>query len=162
MQNNLQPLSNIRDIVIRVNSNSTGIFSRIPELIAVLGSDISRIIGDDRVHISEFIVAKINGRIPQFNGHPEITDDILLQLPFNLSNPLRILVDRRNDRKYLFAASSPGHIIVVEIKRLETGKTEINTVYPVGEKEQRRLGKFPIAYCPDSGGTPTPSCMPRP
>jgi hypothetical protein len=162
MQNNFQPLSDVRDIIIRVNSNPMGVFSRIPEPIVILGLEISEIIGDDCIHISEFIIAKIKGRISQFNGHPEITDEILSKLLFNLSNPLKILFDKRSHRKYLFVASSPEHIIVVEIRRRETGKTEINTIYPVGEKEQRRLGKFPIAYCPDSGGTPTPSCMPRP
>ena len=145
MQNNLQPLPDIRNIVIRVNSNSTGIFSRIPEPIVLLESDISQTIGDDCVHISEFIVAKINGLIPGLDGHPEITDDIFHRLPSNISNPLRIAVDKRSLNKYLFIAEKPAHLIVIEVKRAESGKTEINTVYRIDRKEQRRLDKFPTA-----------------
>jgi hypothetical protein len=145
MQNYLQSLSNIRDIVIRVNSNSTNIFSRVPEPIVVLESGISRIIGDDHVHISEFIVAKIKGLIPGLDGHPEITDDIFHRLPSNISNPLRIAVDKRSLNKYLFIAEKPAHLIVIEVKRAESGKTEINTVYRIDRKEQRRLDKFPTA-----------------
>jgi hypothetical protein len=70
------PLSNIQDIISRVNSNITGKFSRTPEPIVILSPKILKAIGDDMVHISEFIVAKVKGLIPDLNSHFEITDDI--------------------------------------------------------------------------------------
>jgi len=47
--------------------------------------------------------------------------------------------------KFLFIAKNPDHLIVVEVKRKESGKTEINTIYKIDKKEQRRLDKFPTA-----------------
>ena len=51
------------DIIQRVNNNKTGIYNRNPELIAIIGIEISSIIGDSHIHISEFIVAKVKGKI---------------------------------------------------------------------------------------------------
>jgi hypothetical protein len=147
-------------MVTRVNQRTTGIFSRVPEPIALLRPEISCLIGDAQIHISEFIIAKVKGLIPAFIGHPEISDAMFLKLPHNLSYPQKILADRRSDQKHLFITSEPEHIIVVEVRRLESGKTEINTIYPIGDKEKRRLEKFQITFS-HSGGTPTPSCMPR-
>lgn len=161
MKNNYNEFSTIDDIVARVNTNRTGIFSRVPEPITVLRPEISSIIGDAQIHISEFIIAKIKGLIPAFIGHPEISDAMFINLPHNLSYPQQILADRRSNQKHLFVTSEPDHIIVVEVRRLESGKTEINTMYPIGDKEKRRLEKFQITFS-HSGGTPTPSCMPHP
>ena len=162
MARNHPLLSDIRDLLDRVNSNTSGIFSRIPETTIIIRPEIAGCIGDNRVHISEFIIAKVKGRISGFNGHPEIIDAIFEKLPWNINNPKEILVDKRSDKKYLFVAEEPTHIIVVEIARKDSGKTEINTIYPISEKERRRLNKYPIAFSSSSGGTPTPSYMPRP
>ena len=135
---------------------------RVPEPIAILRPEISDIIGDTHIHISEFIIAKIQGKIKGRKGHPEITDEIFIRLPHNLNEPIKIHVDTRSAQKYIFVASSPTHVIVVETQRKESGVTEINTLYRVDKKEQKRLEKFPTAYCPPSGGTPSiPSYMPR-
>jgi hypothetical protein len=161
MKKDSYSLSDIIDLINRVNENKTGIFSRIPELIAILEPNLAKVIGDDHIHISEFIIAKVKGMIPALDGHLEITDHIFKELPININNPKEILVDKRVVGKYLFIARNPVHVIVMEVMREESGKTEINTIYPIGEKERRRLDKYPIAFSSISGGTPTPSCMPR-
>ena len=140
MQRKVIHLLNIRDLVNRVNINKTGTFSRIPSLIAVLEPNLAKIIGDDQVHISEFIIAKVKGLIPALDGHPEITDHIFEELPMNINHPNEILVDKRVNGKYLFTAKDPLHVIVVEVTRKESGKTEINTIYPIGEKEEKATG----------------------
>ena len=88
MQNEL-PIIFIDDLLDRVNSNATGIFSRIPEVIVILDSELARRIGDERIHISEFIIAKVKGLIPTLGGHPEITDETFKRLPLNLLNPIK-------------------------------------------------------------------------
>lgn len=145
MPENHPPLSDMRDLLDRVNSNASGIFSRIPEAIVILGPEIADRIGDDRVHISEFVIAKVKGLIPVLDGHPEITDDMFERLPLSLSNPSRVIFDTRLPNKYLFIAEDPVHAIAVEVRRKESGKTEINTIYKIDGQEQRRLDKFPTA-----------------
>lgn len=135
----------IKNLLDRVNSNATSIFSRIPEAIVILDSELSRKIGDNRIHISEFIIAKVKGLIPTLGGHPEISDKIFERLPLNLCNPNKVILDKRLPNKYLFIASNPTHLIAVEVRRKESGKTEINTIYKIDRKEQRRLDKFPTA-----------------
>jgi hypothetical protein len=143
----------IEDILKRVNKNTTGIFERSSELIVTVPQEISRIIGDDEIHLSEFIVAKVRGFIRDKVGHPEITDEIFLKIPQNLSNPKEILQDIRASKKYLFINVNPLHEIVVEIFRRESGKTEINTIHIINTQELKRLEhKFPVVY--SSGGTP--------
>lgn len=44
----------------------------------MLKNEIFNIIGDKIIHISEFIIAKIKGKVRGNNGHPEITEDIFL------------------------------------------------------------------------------------
>jgi hypothetical protein len=162
MRNEVKKLTNIADVVTRVNTNQTGKFLRVPEPIIMLRSEIASVIGDTFIHISEFIIAKIQGRIKDNVGHPEITDEILVRLPYALNNPIKIHTDIRSERKYIFIASDPLHVIIIETRRMETGLTEINTIYRIDRQEQRRLEKFPTAYCPPSGGTPSiPSYMPR-
>jgi hypothetical protein len=161
MKRNSFSLSNVKDLVNRVNTNETGVFSRIPELIVILEPNLAQVIGDDHIHISEFIIAKMKGMIPALDGHLEITDLIFKELPMNINNPKEILVDKRVVGKYLFIARDPVHVIVIEVMREESGMTEINTIYPISEKERRRLDKYPIAFSSGSGGTPTPSYMPR-
>lgn len=138
-------LSDIRNILDRVNSNTSGIFSRIPEPIYIPNKQISRVIGNEAVHISEFIIAKIKGLIPTLNSHPEITDEIFCRLPQSLCNPASIIRDTRSVKKYMFVIEKPLHLIVIGIKRIESGKTEINTIYRIDRDEQRRLNKFPTA-----------------
>ncbi len=143
----------IKNILERVNKNKTGIFRRDSELIVTLPEEISCIIGDDKIHLSEFIVAKVRGFIKDKVGHPEITDDIFLKIPQNLSNPKEILQDIRASKKYLFINANPLHEIVVEIFRRESGRTEINTIHIINIHELKRLEhKFPVVY--SSGGTP--------
>jgi hypothetical protein len=145
MPKNHLSISNIEDLLDRVNSNTTGIFSRAPEAIVILGSELAEKIGDDRVHISEFIIAKVKGLIPTLGGHPEITDDIFGRLPLSIFNPSRVILDKRSPNKYLFIADNPTHLIAIEVRRKESSKTEINTIYKIDKKEQRRLDKFPTA-----------------
>lgn len=145
---------NIQNLIIRVNENTTGFFRRESELIALLPHDIAIIIGDSSVYLSEFIIAKIKGKIKEKIGHPEITDELLLRVPDSLSNPVKILEDNRNTKKYLFINIEPIHEIVVEICRKESHKTEINTIHLIGLPELQRLErKFPVVYS-SSGGTP--------
>ena len=139
------PIIPIKSLLDRVNSNTTGIFLRTPEAIVILDSQFPEKIGDDRVHISEFIIAKVKGLIPTLGGHPEITDEIFQRFSLSLCNPSRIIIDKRLPNKYLFIAHNPTHLIAVEVRRKESGKTEINTIYKMDREEQRRLDKFPTA-----------------
>ena len=145
MQRKSPKISNIKDMLHRVNSNKTGTFSRMSEVIVMLGPELAEKIGDNRVHISEFIIAKVKGLIPTLGGHPEITDDIFGRLPSSLYSPSRVILDKRLPNKYLFIAHNPTHLIAVEVRRKESGKTEINTMYMIDKKEQGRLDKFPTA-----------------
>lgn len=145
----------IADILERVNNNKSGIYERKPELVVVLPEKIALIIGDKKVHISEFIIAKIMGRIKNIIGHPEITDEIFRKIPENVISPDLILKDTRTDKKYLFIGLNPMHEIVVEVSREESGLTEINTIHKILSDELKRLGnKFPVVY--SSGETPCP------
>lgn len=154
--------SGINNMLVSVEINQTGVFSRIPQAIAVLNDELSDILGDRIVYISEFIIAKIKGKIPKLNGHPEITDEMFLAIPYDVIDPVKVLRDKSSDSKYLFIARNGKRVIVIEVKRHESGLTEISTIYPIGKKEQRRLEKFPIAYCPGSGGAPISSYVPHP
>ncbi len=110
----------------------------------MVNENISNIIGDDCIHVSEFIVAKIKGKIIEHNGHPEVTDDIFLKIPATLQNPCMIFKDDRHPKKFLFIGELPMYEIVVEVKRIESGRTEINTVHIIDSKELKRLErKFP-------------------
>lgn len=145
--------SNIISLVSRVNRNMTGIFKRESELIVILPHNISRVIGSCKIYLSEFIIAKVKGKIKDRDGHPEITDQIFLKIPKNLSFPREILKDTRHDKKYLFINIDPFHEIVVEISRNNLGKSEINTIHIIDERELKRLEhKFPVVY--SSGETP--------
>ncbi len=139
-------------LLSRISSNTTGSFSKKAECIAVVDDSIARIIGDSKIYISEFIIAKIKGKIPALPGHTEITDRFFLRLPKSLHFPFKILKDTRGERKFLFIAEDPLHEIVVEVVRKESGKTEINTIHLISEYKLKRLEhKFPIVY--SSGGT---------
>lgn len=145
--------STINDLIKRVNKNKTGIFKRDSELIAVLPDKIAVVIGDSKIYISEFIIAKVKGKISELIGHLEITDTILLKIPYNLSFPMEILQDTRSSKKYLFINIDPLHEIVVEISRYDSRKTEINTIHIIDYKELKRLEhKFPVVY--SSGESP--------
>ncbi len=142
----------MEDLLQRVNKNTDGIYNKNSELITTVDEDISVIIGDHSIHISEFIIAKVKGKSVGLVGHPEITDEIFLRIPFNLSNPQEIIQDIRSPRKYLFINSNPQHEIVVEVFRKESGKTEINTLHLISIHKLKQLeSRFPVVY--SSGGT---------
>lgn len=146
---------NIHKLIDNVNQNNTGIYNRTPELIAKLPRKISKIIGSRDVYISEFIIAKVKGKIEGIKGHEKINDEVLEKIPQNLSRPHRIMSDsRKNDRKeYLFINIDPLHQIVVEVERKSSGLTEINTVFETTPSELKRLeGKLPTVF--SSGETP--------
>ncbi len=147
--------SKIKNLVDRVNKNRTGIFKRESELIVTLPPLIANVIKSNRVYLSEFVIAKVKGRIRDFSGHPNITDTILSRIPINLSKPFKIIEDTRhtNKKEYLFINIEPIHQIVVEIERKSTGLTEINTIFDSTENELKRLeGKLPTIF--SSGETP--------
>lgn len=56
-----------------------------------------------------------------------------------------MLRDVRSPNRYMFVVEKPLHLIVIEIKRIESGTTEINTIYRIDRDERRRLEKFPTA-----------------
>ena len=153
------PLILIQNILERVDRNTSGIFSKVPEPIFALPPDVSDLVEDTVVHISEFIIAKVQGKIGFNKGHPEITPEILLSIPNTLCKPSKIYEDKRtlNRTKYLFICNIPLHQIVVEIRRMETGKTEINTIFDMRNSELKRLeGKLPTIFS-STGGAPTSS-----
>lgn len=148
---------NIEELLIKVEENKTGTYSKVPVLVAVLDEEIGSIIGDEFVHISEFVIAKIKGLIPELDGHKEITDDLFIKLPKLLEKPFEILIDTRANRKFLFITISPRTEIVIEVRRFESGITEINTFHLVGIDELKRLErKFPVVYS-ESAETPSSS-----
>ena len=134
--------ANIHNLLEKVEKNATGIYPKVPVLIAVLNKEISEIVGDRFVHISEFVIAKIKGLIPELDGHKEITDQIFLRIASSLDNPLYIYTDTRtpNKKKFLFVANEPLHLLVIEVLRLESGVTEINSIFPLGERTLKQLG----------------------
>ena len=147
--------SQINEIVERVNRNKTGIFKRDSELIVILPDTIAEVIGSYHIYISEFIIAKVKGKIKVYKGHPKITDEVLYKIPKNLSDPNEILKDIRKEekREYLFINVDPLHQIVVEVERKPSGLSEINTIFDSDFNELKRLeGKLPTVY--SSGDTP--------
>ena len=141
--------ANIKDLLKKVEKNKTGVFSKTPVLVAVLNKEISDIVGDELVHISEFVIAKIKGLIPDLDGHREITDSIFTSIQKSLDEPLYIYLDTRTGsrRKFLFVAEKPLHLLVVEVVRPETGVTEINSVFPLGNRTLKQFGsKFRTVY----------------
>ncbi len=147
--------SKIADLIERVNANSTGIFKRDSELIVIVNKEISEIIGDSHIYLSEFIIAKVKGKVLGLGGHPKITDEVMLRIPESLSHPYKILEDnrRKNKKEYLFINMDPLHQIVVEVERKPGGLTEINTIFDSTPGELKRLeGKLPTVF--SSGETP--------
>jgi hypothetical protein len=138
-------LIDIEKLLGKVKTNESGVFSKTPILVVVLDEKIACVLGDHLIYISEFIIAKVKGRISKLNGHPEITDDIFKRLPQSLSRPYKIIRNKKSTGKFLFLINDPFHAIAIEVRRKQSGKTEINTIYLIGTKEQRRLDKFPIA-----------------
>ncbi len=135
---------------------TTSYYSKRPVLVGTLPEPLADIVGDGKIYISEFVVAKVMGKIQGVNSHPEITREILLRVTDVLHCPLEIIQDLRGDRKYLFIGEGPLHQIVIEIKREESGKSEINTIFKINLQELKRLEhKFPVVY--SVGGTPTSS-----
>jgi hypothetical protein len=154
-------LTVISDLIKRVNINASGVFRRDSELIAILPSPIANIIKSKNIYLSEFVVAKVKGKILGFDGHPEITDEMFVMIPDKMSNPIEILEDTRSSKKYLFINIDPLSQIVVEVSRIESNKTEINTVHRINLQELKRLeNKFPVVF--SSGETPglSHACIP--
>lgn len=138
-------LVKIEKLLSVVNKNTNGIFSSIPEPIIILNKNLSEIIGDNIVYLSEFVIAKIKGKVPELNSHVEITDDIFLLLPTLLQSPQEILKDTRALDKYLFIICNPFIEVVIEVRRIESNKTEINTLHKINIEELKRLErKFPV------------------
>lgn len=151
----------ICDLLEKVNMNTSGVFDRTPRLISILPQNISEVIEDNKVYISEFIIAKVKGRVKMFDGHLLITDKIFLQISETLSNPDKILSDNRiaHKNKFLFIILNPLYLIAVEVKRLESGLTEVNTIYELEYTELKRLeAKLPTVF--SSGGTPSSAYSP--
>lgn len=139
----------ISRILTGVKKNKTGIFDRNPELVATLPPHIAGIISEENIYISEFIIAKIKGLVHRYPGHPEISDEVFKKVNNALIDLDKILVDNRilGRKKYIFKSLNPLLLVVIEIKRKETGKTEINTIYTPKIKELKRLeGKLPVFY----------------
>ena len=91
------------------------------------------------------MIAKTFGLIPSLHGHREITYDIILRLSEVVNTSYEVLVDSRRDQTYLVVNKIHDVIVVVKVKRLNTGKLEVVTIYGVGEREQKRLEhKHPI------------------
>lgn len=148
----------MEEVLSRIKKASNW-YSKEPTLLVVLPVRIANIIGDKEVYISDFVVAKILGKISTLNNHPEITEEILLRLSNTLIRPNEIIEDTRKGKKYLFIGENPLHQIVIEIRRSESGKSEINTIFRINSDELKRLErKFPVVY--SVGGTPTPSSSP--
>ncbi len=146
-------MNTIQRLVKSVNDNATGIFERNSRKIVTLPNAIASVIGSKEIYISEFIIAKIKGKIRNLPNHPEISDEVLLKIPISLSFPEEILQDTRTIKKYIFISIDPLHEIVVEICRKNSGKSEINTIHLINPQELKRLeNKFPIVY--SSGETP--------
>lgn len=138
-------LVKIKNLLKKVNENDDGIFSRKPKPIVVITGHISNIIGDNVIYLSEFVIAKIKGKIPELNGHPEITDKIIISLPVFIQYPMLILKDTRVYNKYLFIIDNSFMEIVIEVKRTESNKTEVNTLHKINHEELKRLEhKFPV------------------
>ena len=133
---------NIRLFLERIEGDTSGLFSKELKLAVILRPTISDIIGDNEIYISEFIVAKIRGKTRGNAGHPEITDEIFLNVPYTLNHPFVIYQDPRKagKTKFIFIEVDKNHQIIVEICRIETGKSEINTIIPIGERTLKQLG----------------------
>ena len=152
-------MQNMENLIERVNKNTTGIFKRDSELIVTLPKIISVVIGDNKIYISEFIIAKVKGKIKELGGHPEITDEIFEMLPISLSKPNIIYEDNRvmDRNKYIFIKIDPAHQIVVQVCRPDSGKTEINTIIPLNYKKRKQLEKNLKAVFTSAGGATNPS-----
>ena len=138
-------LSDIKSMLENINANKDGHFSKDPEPIAILNERISLLIRDTVIHLSEFVIAKVKGKIPALNYHPEITDDIFISLPSIIQYPQQVLKDTRASGKYLFIIESPFIEVVIEVRRIDSGKTEINTLHKITIEELKRLErKFPV------------------
>lgn len=154
-------IKTVTDILDRVDGNTTGTFDKTPHVVTTLPEKIADVVGDKQVHLSDFVVAKVKGLISTIKGHPEVTNDMFAKIPDNLSDPSKILSDPRTDgrTKYLFLGDNPTHQIVVELYRPESGKTEINTIIPMGDRSIKQLesNKALQAVYSRTGGAVNPS-----
>ena len=133
----------LEDILAEIESKAH--FSKELFKICNFNKAISDILHEDELYISEFVIAKISGLIPNLHGHPEITHDIVCGLSDIINMSHEILADSRREQTYLIVNKVESVIVVVKVKRLETGKTEVMTIYGVGEREQKRLEhKHPV------------------
>lgn len=152
----------IRRLITSVERSKTGMFEKKPICIGTLSVHLASIVKDDRIHLSEFVVAKIKGRIKGFHGHPNLTNEILLRIPNTLRFPCRVYHDNRVEgrMKYLFVGKDPKHIVAVEVRRREYGLTVINTVFDTFDSELKRLeARLPVVH-DHVGGTPhSPSSL---
>jgi hypothetical protein len=113
-------------------------YSKELTLVCSLNDQLSRRIGDDKVFISEFVVAKILGYLKHLQGHPEVTKDFLFQLPEFLVKPKEILMRTDRSRERYVICGEKDHRVVLEIER--GGKyTEINTIHLIREENLKKL-----------------------
>lgn len=132
----------IERILLQVRENVDGYYSRLPVEVARLHPKLGFGPLISRVHLSEFVIAKIMGRIPDFLGHDDWKDVDFVAVPHLLKNPAIVLRDSRSNSKYLHIdASESRRLIVVEVERRPSGHTSINTMYRIDPAEYKRLCK---------------------
>lgn len=126
-----------RELIENVNPGKD-IYSKELFLVCELTEAIAIKIGDDKIFVSEFVIAKIMDYIPTIAGHPEVTKDFLLNLPKLLNSPTEILKDTKEDSKVFIICGKPKYRVVLEIKR-KNYRTEINTIHKIRESTLRKL-----------------------
>lgn len=113
-------------------------YSKSLVLVCSFSQELSRRIGDNEVYVSEFIVAKIMGYIKHLQGHPEVGNKFLLQLPRLLKKPKKILMRNDRPRERYVICGKENHRVVLEISR--RGRfTEINTIHLIRDDNLRKL-----------------------
>ncbi len=106
--------------------------------VCVFDKSISRRIGDRRVYISEFVLAKILGYVKHLNGHPDVDLKFLLELPRFLKDPNEVLMRTDRPKERYVICGNPSHRVVLGIKR-NNNVTEINTIHRIRESTLNRL-----------------------
>jgi hypothetical protein len=121
------------------------IFSRELFKVCELSKDLEKLIGEKDVYLSEFVIGKVLGLIKNLDGHQEIGSDMFLRIGSIINASKEVLIDSRRENTFLVLSETEYVVVVIKFKRLESGKTEIMTVYGIGEKEKKRLEqKHPV------------------
>lgn len=125
------------ELIININKDKNR-FSHDLVFCVEISHTIFKNIEDGKVYISEFVIAKILGYLHHLKGHPEVTKDFLLELPYFLSNPIKILKKETRPKELYIICGEPTHRVVLEIKR-NNNKTEINTIHRIRESTLKKL-----------------------